>query len=46
MTIEPRFLTVSEVMEIHDQEIATAGGLSGANPLLNDNNSGEIYFVC
>jgi death-on-curing protein len=29
MTIDPRFLTVSEVMEIHGQEIATAGGLSG-----------------
>lgn len=25
MTIEPRFLTVSEVMEIHDQEIVAAG---------------------
>ena len=29
MTIEPRFLTVSEVIEIHDQEIDAAGGLSG-----------------
>jgi hypothetical protein len=27
MTIEPRFLAISEVMEIHDQEIATAGGM-------------------
>jgi death on curing protein len=29
MTPEPRFLSVSEVIEIHDQEIAAAGGLSG-----------------
>jgi len=33
MTIEPRFLTVSEVIEIHDQEIAAAGGLSGVRDL-------------
>jgi len=33
MTIEPRFLTLSEVIEIHDQEIATAGGLSGVRDL-------------
>ena len=33
MTVEPRFLTVSEVIEIHDQEIATAGGLSGVRDL-------------
>jgi death-on-curing protein len=33
MTIEPRFLTVSEVIEIHDQEIASAGGLSGVRDL-------------
>jgi death-on-curing protein len=33
MTIEPRFLTISEVMEIHDQEIAAAGGLSGVRDL-------------
>jgi death-on-curing protein len=29
MTAEPRFLSISEVIEIHDQEIAAAGGLSG-----------------
>ena len=29
MTNEPRFLTISEVIEIHDREIADAGGLSG-----------------
>jgi hypothetical protein len=29
MTNDPRFLTTSEVIEIHDQEIATAVGLSG-----------------
>jgi death-on-curing protein len=29
MTDGPRFLTISEVMEIHDQEISTAGGLPG-----------------
>jgi death on curing protein len=29
MINEPRFLTISEVIEIHDQEIAIAGGLSG-----------------
>lgn len=33
MTFEPRFLTLSEVMEIHDQEIAAAGGLSGIRDL-------------
>ena len=33
MTIEPRFLTIPEVIEIHDQEIATAGGLSGVRDL-------------
>ena len=33
MTIEPRFLILSEVIEIHDQEIATAGGLSGVPDL-------------
>jgi len=33
MTVEPRFLTVSEVIEIHDQEIASAGGLSGVRDL-------------
>jgi death-on-curing protein len=33
MTIEPRFLTVSEVLEIHDQEIAAAGELSGVRDL-------------
>jgi len=33
MTIEPRFLTVSEVIEIHDQEIVSAGGLSGVRDL-------------
>jgi len=33
MTIEPRFLTISEVIEIHDQEIAAAGGLSGVRDL-------------
>jgi death-on-curing protein len=33
MIIEPRFLTVSEVIEIHDQEITTAGGLSGIRDL-------------
>jgi death on curing protein len=29
MIAEPRFLTISEVIEIHDQEILVAGGLSG-----------------
>jgi death on curing protein len=33
MTPEPRFLLISEVIEIHDQEIATAGGLSGIRDL-------------
>ena len=33
MTIEPRFLTISEVIEIHDQEIEAAGGLSGVRDL-------------
>ena len=33
MTIEPRFLTVSEVIEIHDQEITIAGGLSDVRDL-------------
>jgi death on curing protein len=33
MTAEPRFLTVSEVIEIHDKEIVTAGGLSGIRDL-------------
>ena len=29
MTPEPRFLTISEIMQIHDQEIKAAGGLAG-----------------
>jgi death on curing protein len=29
MIIDARFLSISEVIYIHDQEIATAGGLSG-----------------
>jgi death on curing protein len=29
MTPEPRFLSISEVIEIHDQEIKAAGGLAG-----------------
>jgi death-on-curing protein len=33
MSLEPRFLMISEVIEIHDQEIATAGGLSGIRDL-------------
>jgi|WetSurMetagenome_2_1015567.scaffolds.fasta_scaffold42988_3 death on curing protein len=33
MIIEPRFLTISEVIEIHDQEIANAGGLSGVRDI-------------
>lgn len=33
MTIEPRFLRISEVIEIHDQEIKIAGGLSGVRDL-------------
>ncbi|MGB7569605.1 MAG: type II toxin-antitoxin system death-on-curing family toxin [Chitinivibrionales bacterium] len=33
MTIEPRFLTIPEVIEIHDQEIVAAGGLSGVRDL-------------
>lgn len=33
MTPEPRFLSISEVIEIHDQEIAAAGGLSGIRDL-------------
>ena len=33
MNIEPRFLTVSEVINIHDQEIASAGGLTGVRDL-------------
>jgi len=33
MISEPRFLTVFEVIEIHDQEIAAAGGLSGVRDM-------------
>lgn len=33
MTSEPRFLTISEVIEIHDREITAAGGLSGVRDL-------------
>jgi death on curing protein len=33
MSLEPRFLTISEVIKIHGQEIATAGGLSGIRDL-------------
>jgi death-on-curing protein len=33
MNPEPRFLSISEVIEIHDQEIAAAGGLSGIRDL-------------
>jgi death-on-curing protein len=33
MIIEPRFLTISEVIEIHDQEMANAGGLSGVRDI-------------
>jgi death on curing protein len=33
MTIEPRFISISEVIEIHDQEISAAGGLSGIRDL-------------
>lgn len=33
MTDEPRFLTVSEVTEIHDREIETAGGLAGTRDM-------------
>lgn len=33
MTIEPRFLMAAEVLEIHSQEIATAGGMSGVRDL-------------
>ena len=33
MTTEPRFLTISEVIWIHDREITTAGGLSGIRDL-------------
>ncbi|MGA3052182.1 MAG: type II toxin-antitoxin system death-on-curing family toxin [Chitinispirillaceae bacterium] len=33
MTNDPRFLTTSEVIEIHDQEIATAVGLSGVRDI-------------
>jgi death on curing protein len=33
MTPEPRFLSISEVIEIHDREIAAAGGLSGIRDL-------------
>jgi len=33
MTGEPRFLSISEVIEIHNQEIATAGGLSGVRDM-------------
>ena len=29
MMIDPCFLTISEIIEIHDKEIATAGGLAG-----------------
>jgi death-on-curing protein len=29
MSVEPRFLTISEVIEIHDREIEAAGGLCG-----------------
>jgi death-on-curing protein len=29
MIPEPRFLTISEIIEIHDQEITAAGGLAG-----------------
>jgi hypothetical protein len=33
MTIDPRFLTISEVIEIHGQEIKIAGELSGIRDL-------------
>jgi death on curing protein len=33
MSDDPRFLSVSEVIEIHDQEIETARGLSGIRDL-------------
>jgi death on curing protein len=33
VTNGPRFLTISEVIGIHDQEIAAAGGLSGVPDL-------------
>jgi death on curing protein len=33
MTPEPRFLSISEVIAIHDQEIVAAGGLSGIRDL-------------
>jgi death-on-curing protein len=33
MTNDPRFLTVTEVIEIHDREIAAAGGSSGVRDL-------------
>jgi death on curing protein len=33
MTVQPRFLTLAEVVDIHDQEIATAGGASGVRDM-------------
>ena len=33
MTTEPRFLSISEAIEIHDQEILISGGLSGIRDL-------------
>jgi len=29
MSVEPRFLTVAEVISIHDEEMSVAGGISG-----------------
>jgi prophage maintenance system killer protein len=33
MMSEPHFLSISEIIKIHDQEIAAAGGLSGVRDI-------------